>query len=125
MKLNSHMPFRAIKQLLMVLSISTLVACSASLTFDIDADGASSGELRTTSPEAVGMDSDRLESISAAMQDLVDEGLLAGAVTMASRDNRVVHFESVGYRDLESRAPMTNDTPVSYTHLTLPTILLV
>ena len=54
MKLNSHMPFRAIKQLLMVLSISTLVACSASLTFDIDADGASSGELRTTSPEAVG-----------------------------------------------------------------------
>ena len=120
MKLNSHMPFRAIKQLLMVLSISTLVACSASLTFDIDADGASSGELRTTSPEAVGMDSDRLESISAAMQDLVDEGLLAGAVTMASRDNRVVHFESVGYRDLESRAPMTNDTLFRIYSMTKP-----
>ena len=120
MKLNSHMPFRAIKQLLMVLSISTLVACSASLTFDIDADGASSGELRTTSPEAVGMDSDRLKSISAAMQDLVDEGLLAGAVTMASRDNRVVHFESVGYRDLESRAPMTNDTLFRIYSMTKP-----
>ena len=66
------------------------------------------------------MDSDRLESISAAMQDLVDEGLLAGAVTMASRDNRVVHFESVGYRDLESRAPMTNDTLFRIYSMTKP-----
>ena len=99
MKLNSRMPFRAIIQLLMVLSISALIAaCSASLTFDIEANGKSSGELRTTSPEAVGIDSDRLESIAAAMQGLVDEGLLAGVVTMAS---------------------------VSYTHLTLPTICSV
>ena len=54
------------------------------------------------------------------MQDLVDEGLLAGAVTMASRDNRVVHFESVGYRDLESRAPMTNDTLFRIYSMTKP-----
>ena len=121
MNLNSRMPFRAIMQLLMLLSISALIAaCSASLTFDIEANGESSGELRTTPPETVGIDSDRLESITAAMQGLVDEGLLAGVVTMASRDNRVVHFESVGYRDLESRAPMTNDTLFRIYSMTKP-----
>ena len=29
---------------------------------------------------------------------------------MAARDNKLVHYESVGYRDLEAEAPMTNDT---------------
>jgi len=31
-------------------------------------------------------------------------------VTIAARDNKVMHFESVGYRDLEASALMTNDT---------------
>lgn len=65
--------------------------------------------LEMAAPEAVGMDSDRLDRISQAMQGYVDEGLLAGVVTMAARDNKIVHFESVGYRDLETQAAMSND----------------
>ncbi|HAG72389.1 MAG TPA: serine hydrolase [Gammaproteobacteria bacterium] len=44
------------------------------------------------------------------MQGFVDDGLLAGAVTMVARDNKIIHFESVGYRDIEADAAMTNDT---------------
>ncbi len=43
------------------------------------------------------------------MQGYVDDGLLAGVVTVAARGGKIVHFESVGYRDLEAQAPMTDD----------------
>ena len=108
------------KFLFALLAASTFVACSVSYNIDADFGDAASGELRTASPESVGMSSDRLDNITAAMQGLVDEGLLSGAVTMASRDNRVVHFESVGYRDLESRDPMTNDTLFRIYSMTKP-----
>ena len=49
------------------------------------------------------MDSERLDRVTQAMQAFVDEGKLSGAVTIASRDNKLVHFESVGYRDIEAR----------------------
>lgn len=39
--------------------------------------------LERVAPEAVGMDSDRLDRVTQAMQALVDEGKLSGAVTMA------------------------------------------
>ena len=54
------------------------------------------------------------------MQAFVDEGKLSGAVTIASRDNKLVHFESVGYRDIEARAPMTPDTLFRIYSMTKP-----
>ncbi|HJN96316.1 MAG TPA: serine hydrolase domain-containing protein [Gammaproteobacteria bacterium] len=69
----------------------------------------SSSALELVAAEAAGMDTSRLDRVTAAMQGFVDDGLLAGVVTMAARDNKIVHFESVGYRDLEAQAPMTND----------------
>jgi CubicO group peptidase (beta-lactamase class C family) len=70
---------------------------------------ATNNGLVMASPEEAGMDSTRLDRITNAMQEYVDDGLLAGVVTMAARDNKIVHFESVGYRDLETQSPMTND----------------
>ena len=69
-----------------------------------------SAALEMAEPEEVGMDSERLNRVIEAMEAYVDDGLLAGVVTMAARDNKLVHYESVGYRDLEPEAPMTNDT---------------
>ena len=77
-------------------------------------------DLEMAAPEAVGMDSARLQRVTAAMQDLVDQGLLAGAVTLVARDSKVVHFESVGYRDLEARAPMSNDALFRIDSMTKP-----
>lgn len=99
---------RALKHTLLFLLLGTLIACTTTISGNISVTSGSA--LAKVSPEAVGMDSERLDRVTGAMQSLVDEGLLAGAVTMASRDNKVMHFESVGYRNLESGALMTNDT---------------
>jgi len=68
-----------------------------------------SRDLAFATPEQVGMSSERLQRLTDAMQGLVDDGRLAGVVTMVARHGRIVHFESAGYRDLESGAPMSND----------------
>lgn len=76
--------------------------------------------LEPAAPESVGMDSARLERLTAAMRRHVDDGLLAGVVTAAARDNRLVHFESVGHRDLEAGAPMTRDAIFRIYSMTKP-----
>lgn len=104
----THPSSKALKHSLLFFLLGTLIACTTTINGNISISTGSA--LAMVSPEAVGMDSERLNRLTAAMQSLVDEGLLAGAVTMAARDNKVMHFESAGYRDLESRALMTNDT---------------
>ena len=37
------------------------------------------------------------------MQKFVDDGEIAGAVTVVGREDGVVHHEAVGYRDLEAK----------------------
>jgi len=93
------------------LVFAVLTACNPAVdTASVVAPAAApAAALEMSTPESVGMDSARLDRITQAMQGYVDEGLLAGVITMAARDNKIVHFESVGYRDLEAQAPMTND----------------
>src|SRR5262245_63381448 len=66
--------------------------------------------LPTARPEDVGMSSERLARIRTGMQRYVDRGMVPGVVTLVARRGRVVHFEAIGYRDVESKAPMTTDT---------------
>jgi CubicO group peptidase (beta-lactamase class C family) len=67
-------------------------------------------DLPAGKPEEVGMSSERLPRISAAMQRHIDAHQLAGAVTLVARKGKVVHFETHGWADLESKKPMTQDT---------------
>ena len=60
-------------------------------------------------PESVGMSSERLERLTAALQGYVDEGRLAGAVAIVARRGKIAYMDAVGYRDVESRTPMTTD----------------
>lgn len=96
----------SLKNGLILLVLPLLVACSTTATLNLDIGG----DLLNSSPESVGMDSDRLDRVTEAMQGFVDQGLLAGVVTMVARDNRIVHFESVGYQDKEAGIPMSDDT---------------
>ena len=48
-----------------------------------------------TSPEAVGMSSDRLERIRPAMESYVNERGVAGISTLISRRGRVVHADGL------------------------------
>jgi CubicO group peptidase (beta-lactamase class C family) len=71
---------------------------------------ARAGDLATARPEKVGMSSERLARITALARRYVDEGKLAGVVTLVARHGKVVHYEAVGKQNLESGAPMTRDT---------------
>jgi len=63
-----------------------------------------------TTPEFVGLSSERLQRLSAAMQRYVDEGRVAGIVTYVARNGRVAHLEAFGKADVESGRPMKTDT---------------
>jgi CubicO group peptidase (beta-lactamase class C family) len=66
--------------------------------------------LPTAAPESVGMAPERLARVTTAMKGLVDEGKLAGTVTIVARNGKVVYHEAAGRRDVERNAPMTTDT---------------
>jgi CubicO group peptidase (beta-lactamase class C family) len=61
-------------------------------------------------PETVGLSSERLRRLSAVMKRYVDEGKVAGVVTLVARGGRVAHLEAVGQADREANAPMRPDT---------------
>jgi CubicO group peptidase (beta-lactamase class C family) len=71
---------------------------------------AATRDLPTARPEQVGMSAERLARIGALTQRYVDEGKLAGAVTLVAREGKVVHFEAVGVADLETGTPMRRDS---------------
>ncbi len=76
--------------------------------------------LPTAKPEEVGMSSERLARIHTGMLRYVDKGLVPGVVTMVARRGKVVYLDSVGYRDAESKAPMTTDTIFRIASMTKP-----
>ncbi|HUF75345.1 MAG TPA: serine hydrolase domain-containing protein [Longimicrobiales bacterium] len=79
---------------------------------EVPAGSAAAGtlpDLQRATPEEVGMSSERLARLHDAMQQLVDEGRLAGITTMIARRGRIVDFQTFGYRDLEEQDPMAED----------------
>jgi CubicO group peptidase (beta-lactamase class C family) len=67
-------------------------------------------DLPTASAESEGMSAERLSRLSAGMKELVDNGRLAGVVTMVSRHGKVVEFDAAGKRDIAANAPMQKDS---------------
>ena len=66
--------------------------------------------MRTTSPEAVGMSSDRLCHIQSKMQEYVDNNNAPGFITLIARKGQVIHYETCGLRDVAKQLPMEKDT---------------
>jgi len=67
-------------------------------------------DLPAARPESVGLSSERLARLPAGMRSLVDQGRLAGVVTVVARHGKVVEFEAAGKRDIAADAPMRKDT---------------
>ena len=61
-------------------------------------------------PEIVGVSTERLERIRPVMQGYVDEGHLPGFLTVVARRGKIVHFETIGMRDVEDNKPVEPDT---------------
>lgn len=67
-------------------------------------------DLGRAKPESVGMSSERLARIQPFMQRYVDDGKLAGIITVVARKGRIVHFETVGKLNLETGEPLRDDS---------------
>ena len=71
-------------------------------------------------PEDVGMSSRRLVVLTRVVQQYVDEGKLAGAITVVARHGRVAHFQLYGDMDAEAHKPMAADAIFRMASMTKP-----
>ena len=76
--------------------------------------------LPTAKPEEVGVCPEKVQELSTFMQSLVDQGQIAGGVTMMARHGKVVHLEAVGMADREEKKPMRTDSIFRIASMTKP-----
>ncbi|HEY7304428.1 MAG TPA: serine hydrolase domain-containing protein [Bryobacteraceae bacterium] len=81
---------------------------------------ASAQELPVAKPESVGLSSERLERIGAAVQREIDKKRIAGAVTLVGRRGRIAWFKAQGMMDRESGKPMRSDAIFRICSMTKP-----
>lgn len=66
------------------------------------------------------LDAAKLAAIRPRMQQFVDQGEVAGAVTLVGRHDRIVSLEAVGFQDLEAKRPMRTDSIFRIASMTKP-----
>ncbi len=76
--------------------------------------------MKTCSPEQVGFSAQRLARIRPVLQRHVDDGTIAGFVTLIARHGQIAHLESIGYSRLDTRKPMAPDTIMRMYSMTKP-----
>ena len=64
----------------------------------------------TVKPEDVGLSSARLDRIRGHFQRYIDDGKLAGTLTLVARHGQIAFFEPQGHLELEGRRPMQRDS---------------
>ena len=77
-------------------------------------------DLAPVEPAEVGVSAERLDRLAAGMQGMVDNGRLAGVVTLMSRGGKIVHAHVAGVQDIESGAPMERDSIFRIYSMTKP-----
>ncbi len=66
--------------------------------------------LPTAVPADVGFSAEKLDEIAPTLQGYVDKGQTPGFLTAVARKGKIVHFETVGMRDVENEKPVEADT---------------
>ena len=79
-------------------------------------------ELPVIAPEDVGVSPERLQRVSDTMQRYIDDGLLAGTISLIARNGEVIHLESQGWRHKETGAEMTDDSIFVIMSMTKPIV---
>jgi len=67
-----------------------------------------------------GFNPETLAQIAPALQSIIDQGTLSGAVTLVWRGGEVVQSLAIGQRDIEGGLPMTRDTLFRIASMTKP-----
>src|SRR5580692_8837 len=65
--------------------------------------------LPKTTPEAVGMSSERLNRLTDTFQQGVDAGEIPGAVVVVARDGKIAYQKAIGYQNREGSVSMKSD----------------
>ncbi len=73
-------------------------------------------------PAQVGISAERLERLGAGMQAMVDDGKLAGVVTMLARHGKVVFTDAVGKLDLDKSDQVELDSIFRIYSMTKPVV---
>jgi CubicO group peptidase (beta-lactamase class C family) len=75
---------------------------------------------RATTPESVGLSSDRLARLATVTNAHVESGVVPGAVILIARHGQIAYFEAFGHRDRAIGAPMTRDAIFRIYSMTKP-----
>lgn len=67
-------------------------------------------DLGLATPESVGISSERLNRLNAAMKHLVDTRQVADLVTLLERHGKIVHFDAAGVLDVRKPDPVQKDS---------------
>ncbi|MGK0305551.1 MAG: CubicO group peptidase (beta-lactamase class C family) [Gammaproteobacteria bacterium] len=89
----------------------TLMACQSTV-FD--------AKNTANAAESVGFSSQRLDRIAPAMQRYIDQGKLAGTLTLVARNGKIVYLNAQGMQDKEAGIAMTEDTIFRIYSMTKP-----
>jgi len=81
---------------------------------------AAAQQLPVANPESVGLSTERLERIGAAVQQSIDDKQIAGAVTLVARRGRIVWLRAQGMQDREAGTPMQPDAIFRICSMTKP-----
>lgn len=79
----------------------TLMACQSTV---VDAKNTASAA------ESVGFSSKRLDRIAPVMQEYIDQGKLAGTLTLVARNGKIAYLNAQGMQDKEAGTPMSEET---------------
>jgi CubicO group peptidase (beta-lactamase class C family) len=76
--------------------------------------------MNTVNPDTIGFSSERLLRIHSLMNRYVESGKLAGIVTCVVRCGQIVHRETFGHQNLETKTPMSKDSIFRIASMTKP-----
>ncbi len=65
-------------------------------------------------------DSGQLSKVAVRMKELVEQKRIAGTVTLFQQKGELVHFEAVGWQDIENKKPMRKDSIFQIMSMTKP-----
>ena len=100
----------------MTRSIAAVSLCSALLVLPIVAAST------RAKPEEVGLSSERLPRIHAAIQRHIEAGDISGAVTVLGRKGHLAYLDAQGLMDLDSKKPMSTETIFHLASMTKPIV---
>jgi CubicO group peptidase (beta-lactamase class C family) len=98
-------------KVIVALCLTTLMACQSSIA-DM--------QPITKPAESVGFSSERLDRIAPVMQGYIDQGKLAGTLTLVARNGKIAYLNAQGMQDKKAKKPMAEDTIFRIYSMTKP-----